>query len=457
MISREKYELWFKRLLPSPFTIAIILSLITVSLALIFGESNGKSVGIADIALQWERGIWNNSLLVFTFQMMFMLVLGHALALSKPISGLIETITKYCTDTPKAALIVTFFTLIMGFMNWGLGLIFGAILARKVGEYAIQNGFKLHYPLVGAAGYSGLLIWHGGISGSSLIKISEPGHLKSLTSIEGANLPEAISISETVFSGFNIVVSITLLVVLSAAMWWMGKRVKSKSFELKGGVIQQEYGQEQEVHGAEKLNYSVILGVAIGFLVLVVAIYKIILFEGQFLGFVTPNFINLCLFGLALIFHKNFNNFLRSIESSIGGAAGILIQFPLYFGIMGIMIESNLVIQFSEFLVSQSTERTYPIFTFISAGIVNVFVPSGGGQWAIQGPIIVDSYLQSGIPLQKSILAMAYGDELTNMLQPFWALPLLGITGLKASEIIPYTLYLMTIAFIIFIGFLFFM
>ena len=107
---------------------------------------------------------------------------------------------------------------------------------------------------------------------------------------------------------------------------------------------------------------------------------------------------------------------------------------------------------FYHFFVSISNETTFPIFTFISAGLVNIFVPSGGGQWAVQGPIIVDAATQLGVSIPKSVMALAYGDQLTNMLQPFWALPLLGITGLKAKEILPYTLILLLAGIVIFIG-----
>ena len=106
----------------------------------------------------------------------------------------------------------------------------------------------------------------------------------------------------------------------------------------------------------------------------------------------------------------------------------------------------------SDFFVSISNANTYPILTMISGGIINIFVPSGGGQWAVQGPIILQSALELGVPIQKSIMALAYGDQLTNMLQPFWALPLLGITQLKAKEILPYTILIMIIGLIIFSG-----
>ena len=155
--------------------------------------------------------------------------------------------------------------------------------------------------------------------------------------------------------------------------------------------------------------------------------------------------------------HKNIYSFLKAIDKAIHGASGILIQFPIYFGIMGIMNYSGMVEMMSELFVNISNKDTFPILTFISGGIVNIFVPSGGGQWAVQGPIIVESAIKLGVSIPKCVMALAYGDQLTNMLQPFWALPLLGITGLKASEILPYTLIFMGAGALIFIfGLLFF-
>ena len=145
---------------------------------------------------------------------------------------------------------------------------------------------------------------------------------------------------------------------------------------------------------------------------------------------------------------------MEKVEESMVGAAGILIQFPLYFGIMGLMSSSGLIGHISGWFIQISDQYTYPIYTFISAGIVNIFVPSGGGQWALQGPIIIEAAKSLNVSISKSIMAMAYGDQLTNMLQPFWALPLLGITKLKAKDILPYTLFFMILGAIIFISFL---
>ena len=156
--------------------------------------------------------------------------------------------------------------------------------------------------------------------------------------------------------------------------------------------------------------------------------------------------------GLAIILHGSFKSFLSAVEEAIGDVAGILIQFPLYFGIMGIMAGSGMINAISDFFVSISSSVTLPIFTFLSAGLVNIFVPSGGGQWAVQGPLVLESAMQLGVPLPKAVMALAYGDQVTNMLQPFWALPLLGITKLKAKEILPYTLIFMFIGSFIYIA-----
>ncbi len=314
-----------------------------------------------------------------------------------------------------------------------------------MGENAAQKEIPLNYPIIGAAGYSGLMVWHGGLSGSAPIKIAEPGHfLEEQMGI--------ISQSETVFSSMNIVISLVLMIVLPTAMYLLGKQSKSQKVELSKTILISDEKPENII-GAERLDYSKIIAYAFGFIIIGLAIFKAFIKPSEpSLGIITPNFINFVLLGLAVILHQTFARFLQGVDSAIAGAAGILIQFPLYFGIMGIMKSSGLVELFSEFFVTHSTEITFPIYTFFSAGLVNIFVPSGGGQWAVQGPIIVNAANELGISLSKSIMALAYGDQLTNMLQPFWALPLLGITGLKAMEILPYTLYLMAIGMIIFIG-----
>jgi len=231
-------------------------------------------------------------------------------------------------------------------------------------------------------------------------------------------------------------------------MYYLGKKSKSRNVSIKSEnkII------SKKIIGAEKLDHSSIIAFVFGGIILIYCYYKAIILPEKFtLNFINPNFINLSLLGFCILLHKNFFRFINSVNSAIKGASGILIQFPLYFGIMGIMKYSGMIEIMSDFFISISNEYTFPIFTFLSAGIVNIFVPSGGGQWAIQGPIIIEAATKIGVSIPKSVMALAYGDQITNMLQPFWALPLLGITGLKAKEILPYTLALMLLGGVIFI------
>ncbi len=443
----------FKKYLPSPFTIAILLTLITIFLALILTKPISTSTFeySLNIVRFWEKGIWTNGLLVFAYQMMLILVLGHVLVLSTPVSNLILKVTKYCTNTATSAAIVSCSTMFIAFFNWGLGLIFGALLARKVAEHAQKNNFKLNYPIIGAAGYVGLMVWHGGISGSAPIKINESGHIKSIMQSISSDeilvqIPNLIDYSQTVFSWWNLVIFFMVVIAVTTTFYFLGKRATPTKINLP------EYGMGKEDKGttqAEKLDSSSLLAYAFGILILITFFYRY--FEDIKSLKITPNLINFFMLGLGIVLHGSFKKFTSAITESISDVSGILIQFPLYFGIMGIMKSTGMVTLISDFFVSISTTTTLPIFTFFSAGIVNVFVPSGGGQWVVQGPIVVESALKLGVPLPKAIMALAYGDQITNMLQPFWALPLLGITKLKAKEILPYTLIAMVVGSLVYL------
>lgn len=445
----------FRRLLPTPFTIALFLTIVIYLVALFATLPESSNIGSYSLELLgfWDDGLWKTGGggLYFAFQMMLMLVLGHTLALSKPISQLLDTVVRLCKNTASSALIVTLTALLFSFFNWGLGLIVGAILARKVGESFHRSNKKLNYGLIGAAAYSGLMVWHGGLSGSAPIKASESGNIKSmvLSSEVASNLPDSISMADTVFSSMNISVSIALLIMLPLVMYLIGKK-SSNSF-IPQFDQDKRINEAEKLEGIGKIDGSRIFTLIFGIIILFYAFYKaIVLPENLSLKFLTPNFINLFLLGVVLLFHKNIKEMLAAANEAIKGSTGILIQFPLYFGIMGIMQNSGLLNMVSEYFVSISDSRNFPILTFLSAGLVNIFVPSGGGQWAVQGPIIIQASNALGVPLSKSIMALAYGDQLTNMLQPFWALPLLGITKLKAKDILPYTLILFLVGSIIY-------
>lgn len=157
------------------------------------------------------------------------------------------------------------------------------------------------------------------------------------------------------------------------------------------------------------------------------------------------NQVNIILFALVLMAFPNSGALGNAAAKAVQSTTGIIIQFPLYAGIMGIMKYSGLLVVITHWFVSVSTPQSLPLFSFLSAALVNLFVPSGGGQWAVQGPVLMEAAGLVGVNYAKEVMALAYGDQLTNMLQPFWALPLLGITGLKAGQILKYSLPFMII------------
>ncbi len=428
-----------KKILPSPFSIAVLLTYLTVVLALwLTPPAKAGQSHLLEISSYWAKGFWE--LLTFSMQMMLILVLGYVLALTRPAKILIDKMVTYASSMPRAAFMVTFLTIFFSLINWGLGLIFGAVFARKIGESASRKKMPVNYPLIGAAGYSGLMVWHGGLSGSAPLKIAENGHF--LMDKIGV-----VPISQTLFSTMNISIAIALLVLLPLLMWWTSRKASVSIIQLESPAEQAE--TKIEISGAERLDHSRIFSIFLGITFLATSFYLAVS-AGDF-SFINLNYINFCLFTLAILLSKNIAEFLKFVQQSIGAASGILIQFPLYAGIMGIMKYSGLFLVFTNFFVHISNPDTLPVYTLFSAGLVNFFVPSGGGQWAVQGPVIVEAAKQLGVSIPKIVMALAYGDQWTNMLQPFWALPLLGITGLKAKEIVPYTFVLFLAGGLIFV------
>jgi short-chain fatty acids transporter len=424
-------------ILPTPFSIAVILTIVIFALALAFTNNPSADTNYTAVICQfWQQGFWD--LLQFAMQMMLILVLGHVLATARVVRLSLYKLARLAPSTAKAALLVSFVGIFLGLINWGLGLISGAILARFIGEEAKKDGLAINYPLIGACGYTTMLVWHGGLSGSATLKAAEAQHFLSETMGQ-------VPLSETIFSPMNLWITLALIIIVPLSMALMGKFSNPTPINLPQETpTTTKTPENTPLFGAEKLDNSKILAVGFGSLMLLGALYNaLIVPEKLSVNVLSLNFINFILFALGLIFHGSIQNFINATDEAIQGASGIMIQFPLYAGIAGIMQYSGLINIFSDFIVDISSQSSYPLYTMLSAGIVNIFVPSGGGQWAIQGPILVDAAKALEVPYSIGIMAFAYGDELTNMLQPFWALPVLAITRLKAHEILPYTIVLM--------------
>jgi short-chain fatty acids transporter len=445
----------FRRTAPDPFVLAVLLTVVTVVLALLLtpagvGEAIGYWSGLADgpgDADAAPSGVW--TLLAFGMQMCLILVTGHALASSPPMERALGALSALPRTPAQAVALVALVACVLGVLNWGLGLIGGALVARRVGVAAEARGLRVHYPLLAAAGYAGLLVWHGGLSGSAPISMTTGAQIARVFGADSGHEP--VALTQTIFSPLNLGVTGGLLVlapVLLAAM--SPKREEDIEPASRFGATEARGRIEPEPDKPflprlleDTPIVTILLAAMLGWWGW--AYYRPGGGHGG-IAALTPDSVNLTMLLAGLVLHGTPRRYVRAVEEAARGCAGIILQFPLYAGIMGLMKESGLTALMADAIASAGGERSLPLLTFVSAGVVNLLVPSGGGQWAIQGPIALEAAQSAGVPAAKMVMAVAYGDELTNMLQPFWALPLLAITGVRARDMVGYTAVLMIAA-----------
>lgn len=438
----------FQRTAPDPFVIAILLTVLTAALALLFGrfaaDAGSPMVALLD-AWSAESGLWK--FLAFGMQMCLILVTGHALASSRPVRAIIDRLAGLPGSTAQAAGLVALVACLGALVNWGLGLIVGALLAREVGTALDRKGIAAHYPLICAAGYMGLLVWHGGLSGSAPLSMTTAaGAAKVLPAEVVAQLGEGgVPLRQTIFSGMNLFATLGLVAAVPVLLMLMApgrpQHIRTiGSFDPPGSAAP----APREIQALpDRLDHSWIVAWMLA-LPLLWAVFRYGRVTG--LGRVGLDQVNTVMLALGLIFHGSPKAYMDAVADGARGCAGIIIQFPLYAGIMAMMVTAGLVTRTAEAFVSIGNQTTIPLLSYLSAGVVNLFVPSGGGQWLIQGPVALETGFDAGIAPGKMIMAVAYGDQLTNMLQPFWALPLLGITGVRARDIVGYTCIVMVFA-----------
>jgi len=421
-----KISEWSRKWMPDPFIFAVLLTLLTFILA--FALSDKSPVNLVTF---WWDGMWAN--LTFGMQMCLILVTGSALATSRPVQFLIRELARIPRSGASAAGLVALATCVAGLIHWGLGAIVGAILAREVALAGRARGMKIHYPLLGGAAYMGLLVWHGGLSGSAPLQAATPGQ----EVVPGLSV---IPIAETLGSYLNITVSLVLVLVITGAAYLFhpGEDDEVITVDDYSPGRKSEEPDDTELHAttpAGRMENSRVLTVIISALGLFFVTRHFVK-NGFALDL---NIVNGTFLFLGLLFQGTPIRYVRAVVEGTRSVSGIILQFPFYFGIQGLMVGSGLVQLLADGVIALSGPNSLPVLTFLSAGIVNLFVPSGGGQWVVQGPVMIAAARELGVEVPRTIMAISYGDEWTNMIQPFWAIPVLGITGLRAGEIIGYT------------------
>ncbi len=442
-ISGERFFRW---LIPGQFGIAFIITVVVMTAAMC---KNGLNVsGFFSTLDQWQRGFWDASLMVFTMQMLLILVFGYSIAISPKMYRILKAIAELPQSGGQAVVIATVISMVASWLNWGLGLVAGAIFVRLAGHSLQSRKNPFNYPLLGASGYSGMMIWHGGLSGSAPLKAAEPGHLKSMVPSD-IPVPDTIEITSTLLSGSTLLITLftCLAVVATSIFLYRLGYVNNHNSEIPP-LIAESAPNADSVTGAERLEFNKWPAYLISLLIFGFLIHKGI--HEKSLGFFTPNVVISILLGTGLWLHGSLRAYMLSIDRAMTSAAGVVLLFPFYFGIIGLLRYSGLTTEITGWFVAHAGVGTFPLLVFVSSALLNLLIPSGGGQWAVQGPIILESGLRLGIPLENVIMSFVYGDQLTNMLQPFWAIPLLYITRIKASELLGYTFFIFLAGLLIF-------
>ena len=398
---------------PDPFVFAVILNLFLSLLCFLY-----FGVSFENIASVVRTGYF--SLLSFSMQMALILLFGLTLARSETFEKLLDRVLIHVSSPVTSVLVATLVSVILSWLNWGFGLILGTVFAVKLAQKNRNTDFRLLVSCI----YSGFIVWHGGLSGSIPLTVSTEGHsLQSKTGI--------ISLQNTVFSSFNL----SLVLAVGTALCLTNIFILSR---ITDPHIADLPSDEKSIPDSENgllasRTFSILTAVS-----------GIFLFIYGFKS-LDLNSVILVLFLLCLLLHRSAESFLEKARESIHSVTGILVIFPLYGIIMSLLNipladKSTVSGRIAEMMTGIADQTTYPFLTFLTAGILNLFIPSGGGQWAVQGPAAADAALRLGADISRTVLAVSWGDAWTNLIQPFWAVPILSVSGLKVKDILGFCL-----------------
>lgn len=401
--------------------------------------------GPVQMIQNWYKGFWE--LLGFSMQMALIVITGSCVANAPLIKGGINYIASIPKSAKSAVFTVTLVSVLVSFVHWGLSLIVGAILAKELAKNLRDKKIPFEYGLMVAGAYVGQMTWQGVLSSSVGLFIATPGHVLE-------DLIGVVPMSDYMLNPMNIYVTLalaigpavfaTLLLPKSATEYQPLSAEAIKAIEKEDLKLKK---RPEKCTVGDYLNYSPILAWTLGLMGFIYVFYAFYTKGFNALDF---NLLNAIFLFAGILLYGNIANYTMAVKDAVAGTAGIIFQFPLYAGVLGIVKYSGLVMILANGIAAISTETTFYLWTFLSAAIVNMFVPSGGGQWAVQGPIALESAKLMGADLIKTSLMVAYGNCWTNMAQPFWAIALLGITGLEAKDIMGYSIGIMILSGVIF-------
>jgi short-chain fatty acids transporter len=416
---------WFERWFPDAFALALVAVIIVFVACVGIGNSPVQTA-------QWfGGGFWD--LVTFTMQMTMIIVSGYALATAPPVYAIILRIARIPNTGRTAAAFVGLFSMLSSLLSWSFSLIFSGLLAREV-AHRVRGA---DYRAVGAAGYLGVgSVWALGLSSSAALIMASPASLpQSILQISGV-----IPLSQTLGLWQSLAIAAALILVSMAIAFYSHPAGEyARDMDTMGTQYERVMppaGKPQKP--GELLEYSPVLTVLISFFGLAYMVREV--GDKGFSVILELNHYIFLFLITGLLFHWRPRAFVHAVTASVPSVAGVLIQYPLYGGILKMMTESGLAKRLAHFFVSVSTQHTFPVLVGIYSAFLGLFVPSAGGKWLIEAPYILDAAKSLNVHLGWTVQTYNATEALANLIHPFWMLPLLGILGLKARDIVGYSM-----------------
>jgi short-chain fatty acids transporter len=432
-----------RRFMPDPFVLVLLLTLLALALGFVSLPAAPAPVKASNLVKAWTEGFGNPEILKFGLQIILIVVTGEAIAASPPARRALARLTAIQKTAPQALLLVTGFAIVTGWLHWGFGLVSSALLAREVGRSLSARGVRVHYALLGTGAYTSMLLWHAGLTASApLLMNTEKNFVSDVLGLHG---PEArVPLSQTILASYNLVACAALALLvppLVMAMHPADSAIVPIDPAVAPALPAEDSGDAPAGTPAEWLDRSRLLSIATGALGLTF-LWR---YFGEHGFDLNHNVVNTTFLMLGMTLHRSPVAYVRAIAQSVRGVSGIVLQFPFYGGILAVMTYTGLSERIAHVFVAASSARSLPFFTFLASILTKSFVPSGAGEWAVEGPVMLKAAQALGVPYGKVTMGVAYGNMLGNMYQPFWSLPLLGLMGLKAKDIMGYSLILFVV------------
>jgi short-chain fatty acids transporter len=416
------------RWVPDSLSIACLLTLLALAMALTVGGASPREAVQA-----WGGGVW--SLLAFSMQIVVVIFAGYVVAVSPVVTRCLEAVA-LAPRTPRQAVAFTAAaSMILCWLNWGVGLIAAAMLVRAVG----RRHPRADYRLLVAAAYLGMgTTWHAGPSGSVPLLLATPDSFM----VRDGLIASPIRLGETIFTGSNLglmALGLLLFPALAVLLHPPADRSVATPPEAIEALARFEPPRRPEAPSpADRLIHSGWLNRLVGGLGL--AYVAVEAGRGSF--DLTLDSVNLVFLCLGIVLHPSPAAVVKASEEAARSLHGVVLQFPLYGGIYGVMKGTALAGLLAKAFLAVASTATYPLVVFWYSAVLNYFVPSGGGKWAIEAVYVLDAGRALNVPVGHVAMAYAYGDMATNLIQPFWAIPLLGVARLEFREILGYEVLL---------------